>query len=143
MSLMNDVKSQMQRGTAPPSVGKLAIEKQSEFGLNDLETAYALSSPWMAGVGTVSVNYMLQETALIRTRRRQLPSMYSFVSLRSVSWQTFLTNLSSGNVALPIRDAESTGRTGLCRCNGSLTHFQRCSIVAIRPSPYQRNPEVM
>jgi hypothetical protein len=26
------------------------------FGLNDLKTAYALSSPWMAGVGTVSVN---------------------------------------------------------------------------------------
>ncbi|KAF8230717.1 hypothetical protein L208DRAFT_1378400 [Tricholoma matsutake] len=53
MSLMNDVKSQMWRGTAP-SVGKLAIEKQSEFGLNNLKTAYVPSSPWMAGIGTMA-----------------------------------------------------------------------------------------
>lgn len=64
MLLMNNVKAQMQRGTAPPSVAKLAIEKQSDFGLNDLETAYALSSPWMAGVGTVSLCYTLRCSAL-------------------------------------------------------------------------------
>ncbi|KAF8235717.1 cytochrome P450 [Tricholoma matsutake] len=61
MSLMNNVKSQMWRGTAPPSVGNLAIEKQSEFGLNNLETAYALSSPWMAGIVMLHYPFVMQK----------------------------------------------------------------------------------
>ncbi|KAF8662701.1 hypothetical protein AX16_001143 [Volvariella volvacea WC 439] len=52
MSLMNNVKKQMEQGTAHPSTATRALEKQGSFGLNDLETAYALSAPWSAGVGT-------------------------------------------------------------------------------------------
>lgn len=52
---MNDVRRQMEQGTARPSTATKALEKQKSFGLNDVETAYALSAPWAAGVGTVCV----------------------------------------------------------------------------------------
>ncbi|KAI9062563.1 cytochrome P450 [Trametes sanguinea] len=52
MSLMNRVREQMANGTAQPSMATLALEKQAEFGLSDLETAYTLAGPWDAGVGT-------------------------------------------------------------------------------------------
>ena len=51
---MNDVRKQMDSGEAHPSTARKALEKQAESGLTDLETAYALSSPFTAGVGTVS-----------------------------------------------------------------------------------------
>lgn len=54
MSLMNRVRRQMAEGTAQPSMATLALERQAEFGLSDLETAYTLAGPWDAGVGTVS-----------------------------------------------------------------------------------------
>lgn len=45
----------MVEGTAQPSMATLALERQAEFGLTDLETAYTLAGPWDAGVGTVSM----------------------------------------------------------------------------------------
>ncbi|KAL1941273.1 hypothetical protein VTO73DRAFT_7485 [Trametes versicolor] len=55
MSLMNRVRRQMSEGTAQPSMATVALERQSEFGLSDLETAYTLAGPWDAGVGTVVI----------------------------------------------------------------------------------------
>ncbi|OJT13596.1 O-methylsterigmatocystin oxidoreductase [Trametes pubescens] len=55
MSLMNRVRQQMSEGTAQPSMATVALERQSEFGLSDLETAYTLAGPWDAGVGTVVI----------------------------------------------------------------------------------------
>ncbi|KAI0628040.1 cytochrome P450 [Trametes polyzona] len=43
----------MSQGTAQPSMATLALERQAEFGLSDLETAYTLAGPWDAGIGTV------------------------------------------------------------------------------------------
>jgi hypothetical protein len=53
LSVMNDVKHQLAENTAQPSMAAHSLSKQVEFGLNDVETAYALSAPWAAGVGTV------------------------------------------------------------------------------------------
>ncbi|KAI0352103.1 cytochrome P450 [Trametes cingulata] len=52
MSLMDRVRAEMANGTAQPSMATLALQKQAEFGLSDLETAYTLAGPWDAGVGT-------------------------------------------------------------------------------------------
>ncbi|KAJ7510535.1 cytochrome P450 [Mycena galericulata] len=52
MSLMNDVKRQLAENSAQPSMAAYSLSKQAEFGLSDVETAYALSAPWAAGVGT-------------------------------------------------------------------------------------------
>ncbi|TFK72866.1 cytochrome P450 [Pluteus cervinus] len=65
MSLMNDVKRQMEQGTAQPSTATRALEKQANFGLNDVETAYALSSPWSAGVGTTSASFSVFLMAML------------------------------------------------------------------------------
>ena len=54
-SLMNQVRKKMSDGTAQPSMATIALGKQAEFGLTELETAYTLSGPWDAGVGTVSI----------------------------------------------------------------------------------------
>ncbi|KAF9549831.1 cytochrome P450 [Agrocybe pediades] len=52
MGLMESVRARLSRGEAPPSVATRALEKQATFGLTDLETAYALSAPFAAGVGS-------------------------------------------------------------------------------------------
>ncbi|KAJ2928070.1 hypothetical protein H1R20_g9024, partial [Candolleomyces eurysporus] len=52
LGLANEVKERMKKGIAYPSTATRALEKQGAFGLNDLETAYALSSPFGAGSGT-------------------------------------------------------------------------------------------
>jgi hypothetical protein len=55
LGLANEVKERMKKGLAYPSTATRALEKQGAFGLNDLETAYALSAPFVAGTGTVGV----------------------------------------------------------------------------------------
>ncbi|KAK0235465.1 cytochrome P450 [Armillaria nabsnona] len=52
MALLDDVRQQMQKGTAYPSMASHGLEKQEEFGLSDEETAFTLSAPWAAGPGT-------------------------------------------------------------------------------------------
>ncbi|KAH9484581.1 Cytochrome P450 monooxygenase 58 [Psilocybe cubensis] len=52
MSLVSEVRKRIDLGVAAPSTARRALEKQSDFGLNDVETAFALSAPFAAGVGT-------------------------------------------------------------------------------------------
>lgn len=59
MSLMNNARSHVQQGSAQQSMAKLAFEKQPLLGLSDLETAYTLSAPWMAGIISVSFSQCL------------------------------------------------------------------------------------
>ncbi|KAF8999598.1 cytochrome P450 [Cyathus striatus] len=52
LELMKNVKENIYNGTAHPCTATRALDKQTDFGLNDVETAYALTSPSQAGVGT-------------------------------------------------------------------------------------------
>ncbi|KAF6750546.1 cytochrome P450 [Ephemerocybe angulata] len=52
LGLMHEVRGRMERGVAYASTATRALEKQGAFGLDDLETAYALSAPFGAGAGT-------------------------------------------------------------------------------------------
>ncbi|KAI1456408.1 cytochrome P450 [Annulohypoxylon moriforme] len=54
MTVMNDVKKRMEEGTQIPCTTQWALERQKDLGFDDLELSYALSSPWAAGIGTVS-----------------------------------------------------------------------------------------
>ncbi|KJA17919.1 hypothetical protein HYPSUDRAFT_169845 [Hypholoma sublateritium FD-334 SS-4] len=54
LSLMENVREDMREGVAQPSIAQRGLEKQADFGLSDLETAYALSAPFSAGVTTVT-----------------------------------------------------------------------------------------
>lgn len=55
MSLIDDVRRQMELGLAQPSIARTALGKQADFGLDDIETAFAVSAPFAAGVGTVII----------------------------------------------------------------------------------------
>lgn len=55
LGLLNDVRERMATGKAMPCVATRALEKRVNWGMNDVEIAYALSAPWQAGVTTVSV----------------------------------------------------------------------------------------
>jgi hypothetical protein len=48
----------MELGLAQPSIARTALGKQADFGLNDIETAFAVSAPFAAGVGTVIIPFI-------------------------------------------------------------------------------------
>ncbi|GAA6009287.1 hypothetical protein JCM10207_004336 [Rhodosporidiobolus poonsookiae] len=54
LGLVQDVKAQMEKGTAPFSFARQLIENQEKFGMTDLEVAYTCSTPFGAGVETSS-----------------------------------------------------------------------------------------
>lgn len=55
MGLLDGVKERIANKTesAKPSVAVRGLEKQQDWGLNDIELAYACSAPWQAGGSTV------------------------------------------------------------------------------------------
>ncbi|KAF9481944.1 cytochrome P450 [Pholiota conissans] len=80
-SLMDDVRDQIKRGVAKPSIAKRGLEKQADFGLSDLETAYACSAPFTAGVTTtisvIDVFFlaMLHHPGIMRKAQVELDSV--------------------------------------------------------------------
>ena len=64
MTAMNEVKRKVERGTAVPCTATYGLTKQKELGFNDVELAYALSAPWAAGIGTVSLTSISWEYRL-------------------------------------------------------------------------------
>ncbi|TFK34081.1 cytochrome P450 [Crucibulum laeve] len=69
LSLMNSVRDRMKLGIAQPCTATRALHKQADFGLDDIQSAYALSAPSQAGVGTVRhftiLNIRLYKVAMI------------------------------------------------------------------------------
>jgi len=53
LGLLNDVRERIENGTAMTSIASKALEKTANWGLSEIEIAYALSAPWQAGVTTV------------------------------------------------------------------------------------------
>lgn len=52
LGLLNDVRERIENGTAMTSIASKALEKTANWGLSEIEIAYALSAPWQAGVTT-------------------------------------------------------------------------------------------
>ncbi|KAF9537942.1 cytochrome P450, partial [Agrocybe pediades] len=52
LAIWNEVKKNVEEGTAMPSISKRALEKQDKFELDDLELAYGVAAPFGAGVVT-------------------------------------------------------------------------------------------
>ncbi|PVH99862.1 cytochrome P450 [Periconia macrospinosa] len=65
MTVLNDVKKRMEEGTQIPCTTQWALERQKELGFDDLELSYALSSPWAAGIGTVSTAIEIAVLAIL------------------------------------------------------------------------------
>ena len=56
--LLNDVQTRMGDGTAPDCLTSQTIRDQPKNGLNDLEIAYTVSSPFGAGIETVTFLFL-------------------------------------------------------------------------------------
>ena len=54
--LLQDVKTRMADGTAQECLTSQTVQNQSKNGLTDEEIAYTVSSPFGAGIETVSAN---------------------------------------------------------------------------------------
>ncbi|KAF9454479.1 cytochrome P450 [Macrolepiota fuliginosa MF-IS2] len=78
LGLLNEVRERIANGTGIPSIASRALEKSTNWGLNDVEIAYALSAPWQAGVTTsVSIYHifimaMLCNPAVMRKAQEEL-----------------------------------------------------------------------
>ena len=51
--LLDEIRQKVGRGVAPNCFTKHALEEQANLGMTDLELAYAVSTPFGAGVETV------------------------------------------------------------------------------------------
>ncbi|KAF9257466.1 cytochrome P450 [Marasmius fiardii PR-910] len=65
MSVMNEVKRKMEKGTAIPCTTTYGLRKQKELGFNDIELAYALSTPSAAGIGTTTTAFEIAILAML------------------------------------------------------------------------------
>lgn len=54
MSLLSEAKGKLSNGGAPTFILKKGLERQNDYGITDVEMAFALSAPFSAGVATVS-----------------------------------------------------------------------------------------
>ena len=54
MQLLNDIRDKTARGVCPPCFARHGLEEQVNLGMTDLELAYAMSTPFGAGIETVS-----------------------------------------------------------------------------------------
>jgi cytochrome P450 len=57
-SLLDDVRREVEQGTASRSIAVLMLERQAEFGFSDIEAAYTLGALYIAAVGTTSATMM-------------------------------------------------------------------------------------
>ena len=55
--LLDDVKKRMAEGTVPECMATQSLRNQEKNGMNELEVAYAVSSPFGAGIETVRSPY--------------------------------------------------------------------------------------
>jgi len=54
MQLLNDIREKTTRGVCPPCFARHGLEEQANLGMTDLELAYAMSTPFGAGIETAS-----------------------------------------------------------------------------------------
>lgn len=70
--LLDDVKSRTAEGTCPPCLASETLSKREEMGVSELQVAYTVSSPFGAGIETVSNDH-----------RRWLVDLMAFSDIRN------------------------------------------------------------
>ncbi|KAF8888916.1 cytochrome P450 [Gymnopilus junonius] len=56
MALLNEAREKVVHENAPTSILKKGLERQADYGMSDVEMAFALSAPFSAGVATSSTS---------------------------------------------------------------------------------------
>ena len=73
--LLDDVKKRMADDTCPDCLTAQTVREQEKNGMDDLEIAYAISSPFGAGIETVGVFFMIIFDASERMPRQRVRSL--------------------------------------------------------------------
>ncbi|KAI0050340.1 cytochrome P450 [Auriscalpium vulgare] len=82
--LLNDVKARVADGTCPPCLGSDTYATMDKIGLSELELAYALSTPFGAGIDTTSgviftfILAMLHFPHVMRKAQAEIDSIVGF-----------------------------------------------------------------
>ena len=82
--LLDDVKKRMTDGTIPDCLASQTVTNQPKNGMSDVEIAYAVSSPFGAGIETVRSVFRPDFDTLSKMCRKYRPlgrSAYSSVSI--------------------------------------------------------------
>ena len=66
MHLLNDVKTRMANGTIQDCLATQTINEMPKSGLSDLAVAYAISSPFGAGIETVRLGFRPSFKAVLK-----------------------------------------------------------------------------
>ncbi len=111
--LLDDVKKRMTDGTIPDCLASQTVTNQPKNGMSDVDIAYAVSSPFGAGIETVcSIFTHLSETTPKLLYNCRLPGRSAFSSV-SISLSLFhfakvLTYARSCDVTLPGNHAKGS-----------------------------------
>ena len=80
MELLSEAKEKLEKGETETVILRKALDKQTEYGLSDVELAFGLSAPFAAGVSTVSLAFDGCSVVIDRLYSLVLASKFSSVS---------------------------------------------------------------
>ena len=80
MELLSEAKEKLEKGETETVILRKALDKQTEYGLSDVELAFGLSAPFAAGVSTVSLAFNGCLVVINKLYSLVLASRSSFVS---------------------------------------------------------------
>ena len=105
--LVDDVKKRTANGTCPSCLTSQTLENQAKSGLSDLEIAYACSSPFGAGIETVSkdtrptcAHWLMLLRRCCELRLGRLEGLSPRLSVRSSFYTHFVHILKGRSVAM-------------------------------------------
>ncbi|KAJ9161080.1 Cytochrome P450 [Coniochaeta hoffmannii] len=73
MQLLNDIREKTTRGVCPPCFARHGLEEQANLGMTDLELAYAMSTPFGAGIETSAGSLASFLLACVKFGRQFIP----------------------------------------------------------------------
>lgn len=131
MQLLNEIREKVARGIAPPCFAKHGLEEQANLGMTDLELAYAISTPFGAGVETVQTPERLPLSKSMRSRTN------TYISSPPGPLRALFLRVSSMAPSSSLRRRQSStkslGQTGCPTLTISLT-WSMSALLRPRPS---------
>ncbi len=144
MHLYNDVKKRMQDGTIPECLTTQCIAKTNKLGMSEIALAYAASSPFAAGIETVSGRSYRRpySNANIACRLQGQQRRWYVSDCRDRKFKIEFIIYRSGDASFPACTKASSSRTRRRRWSGSHAWLWRQRKSTVSTGAHQWNHEV-
>ena len=143
LGLLNDVRERIENGTAMASIASKALEKTANWGLSEIEIAYALSAPWQAGVTTVGslVSWAMIDHSRWILERLHLWDFHQWVTMNQATEPAIidLPLAHSGHVTISFHHEEGTWRTRSCCWYWQAAWLRWHGTAPLYPGRHERN----